>query len=112
MDLTRRNLLKGSAAVLMTGSVTSEALAAVDPLPSWNEGQALEYTKAGDGARLATILLHDDAVREYAYGPAHGLPNTRVGTFTQELYDEATSNGWIVISMKKDWKRIFAWREE
>ena len=40
---------------------------------------------------------------------AHGLPNTRVGTFTQELYDEATSNGWIVISMKKDWKRIFAW---
>ena len=53
MDLTRRNLLKGSAAVLMTGSVTSEALAAVDPLPSWNEGQALEYTKAGDGARLA-----------------------------------------------------------
>jgi hypothetical protein len=33
---------------------------------------------------------------------------TLVGTFTQTLYDEATKNGWTVISMKKDWKRIFA----
>jgi phosphoglycolate phosphatase-like HAD superfamily hydrolase len=79
---------------------------------SIGDRQMLEYTKAGDGARLATMLLHDDAVREYAYGPAQGLPNTRVGTFTQELYDEAMSNGWIVTSMKRDWKRIFAWREE
>jgi len=31
----------------------------------------------------------------------------RIGTFTQALYDEATSKGWNVISMKKDWKRIF-----
>jgi hypothetical protein len=30
-----------------------------------------------------------------------------VGTFTQDLYDEAKKDGWIVISMKKDWKRIF-----
>ena len=49
----------------------------------------LEYTQAGDGARLAMLLLHDDAKREYAYGPAQGLPNSRVGTFTQALYDEA-----------------------
>jgi hypothetical protein len=39
----------------------------------------LEYTKAGDGARLAMIVLHDDAKREYAYGPAQGLPETKVG---------------------------------
>ena len=37
-----------------------------------------------------------------------GLPDTKVGTFTQALYDEATKQGWIVISMKNDWKRIFA----
>ena len=37
----------------------------------------LEYTKAGDGARLALLVLHDDAKREYAYGPAQGLPDTR-----------------------------------
>ena len=54
------------------------------------------------------IVLHDDGAREYAYGPAHGLPDTKVGRFPQKLYDEATKDGWIVVSMKNDWKRIFA----
>ena len=45
--------------------------------------------------------------REYAYGPATGLPDTKVGTFSQALYDEAKKNGWTVISMKNDWKRLF-----
>ena len=40
--------------------------------------------------------------------PLKGLPETKVGTFTQALYDEAKKNGWTVISMKKDWKKIFA----
>jgi hypothetical protein len=39
------------------------------------------------------IVLHDDAKREYAYGPAEGLPDTRVGYFLQELYDEAKKAG-------------------
>ena len=73
--------------------------------------QMLEYTKAGDGARLAMLVLHDDAVREYAYGPAQGLPDTQVGTFPQTLYDQAKKNGWTVISMKNDWKRIFAFEQ-
>jgi len=68
----------------------------------------LEYTGAGDGRRLMMLVLHDDAQREYAYGPARGLPDTRVGTFTPELDAEAKKNGWTVISMKGDWKRIFA----
>jgi hypothetical protein len=75
---------------------------------STGDRQMLEYTKAGDGVRLAMLVLHDDATREYAYGPAQGLPATKVGTFTQALYDEAKKQGWIVISMKNDWKRIFA----
>jgi hypothetical protein len=75
---------------------------------STGDQQMLEYTKAGDGARLSMLVLHDDAQREYAYGPAKGLPATKVGAFTQALYDEATKQGWIVISMKDDWKRIFA----
>jgi phosphoglycolate phosphatase-like HAD superfamily hydrolase len=75
---------------------------------STGDRQMLEYTKAGDGARLAMIVLHDDAKREYAYGPALGLPDTKVGTFTQALYDEAMKQGWVVISMKNDWKRVFA----
>jgi hypothetical protein len=53
-------------------------------------------------------VLQDDAQREYEYGPARGLPDTKVGTFTQELYDEAVKDGWTVISMKNDWGRIFA----
>jgi hypothetical protein len=67
----------------------AQARAQTDPLPSM-------------------LVFHDDAKREYAYGPAQGLPDTRVGTFTQALYDEAKKDGWIVISMKDDWKRIFA----
>ena len=66
----------------------------------------LEYTGAGDGARLKMLVLHDDAEREYAYGPADGMPDTKVGTFTQDLFDEAKRDG-IVISIKKDWKTIF-----
>ena len=75
---------------------------------STGDRQMLEYTKAGDGARLSLILLHDDAKREYAYGPAQGLPDSRVGTFPQALYDEAKKQGWIVVSMKNDWKRVFS----
>jgi hypothetical protein len=54
------------------------------------------------------LVLHDDAEREYAYGPANGLPDTRVGAFSQELLDEAEQKGWVVISIKNDWKTIFA----
>jgi phosphoglycolate phosphatase-like HAD superfamily hydrolase len=69
--------------------------------------QMLEYTTAGDGARLGLLVLHDDKDREYAYGPADGLPDTKVGTFSQTLFDDAKSNHWNVISMRNDWKRIF-----
>jgi phosphoglycolate phosphatase-like HAD superfamily hydrolase len=78
---------------------------------STGDRQMLEYTNAGSGARLSMIVLHDDAEREYAYGPAQGLPDTKVGTFTQALYDEAQKQGWTVISMKNDWKRIFAFEQ-
>jgi hypothetical protein len=78
---------------------------------SMGDQQMLEYTKAGEGARLAMLVLHDDATREYAYGPAQGLPDTKEGTFTQALYDKARKDGWIVISMKNDWKRIFAFEQ-
>jgi phosphoglycolate phosphatase-like HAD superfamily hydrolase len=75
---------------------------------STGDRQMLEYTKAGDGARLSMIVLHDDAKREYAYGPAQGLPDCKIGTFPQSLYEEAKRDGWFVISMKDDWRRIFA----
>jgi phosphoglycolate phosphatase-like HAD superfamily hydrolase len=78
---------------------------------STGDREMLEWTGAGDGARLEMLLLHDDDVREYAYGPAQGLPDSKVGTFTQALYDEAKKDGWTVISMKGDWKRVFSFEQ-
>jgi arylsulfatase len=74
---------------------------------SGGDREMLEWTGAGDGARLMMLVLHDDAEREYAYGPANGLPDTKVGTFSQSLMDEAKRRGWVVMSMKNDWNRIF-----
>jgi phosphoglycolate phosphatase-like HAD superfamily hydrolase len=79
---------------------------------STGDRQMLEYTAAGDGARLGMLVLHDDSMREYAYGPAQGLPDTKIGTFTQALYDEAKAKGWTVISMKNDWNRVFPFDEK
>ena len=70
--------------------------------------QMLEYTHTDEGARLAVLILHDDPTREYAYGPAQGLPHTSFGAFTQPLYDQAQKEGWVVVSIKNDWKQIFA----
>jgi len=75
---------------------------------STGDREMLEWIGAGQGARLKMLVHHDDAQREYAYGPAGGLPDTHVGTFDQSLMDEAKAKGWVVISMKSDWKRVFA----
>ena len=69
--------------------------------------EMLEWTAAGQGARLKMLVLHDDSEREYAYGPAGGQPDTKVGRFSEELMAEAQSKGWVVISMKNDWKVVF-----
>jgi hypothetical protein len=73
--------------------------------------EMLEWTTAKN-AHLGLLVLHDDPRREYAYGPAESLPATTVGTFPQALFDEAQKQGWVIISMKQDWKKIFAWEEE
>ncbi|MSP76245.1 MAG: haloacid dehalogenase-like hydrolase [Rhodospirillaceae bacterium] len=70
--------------------------------------EMLEYTQGGGGARFMLLVLHDDAAREYAYGPALGLPDVKLGAFTQGLYEQAKKEGWTVVSMKDDWKQIFA----
>jgi phosphoglycolate phosphatase-like HAD superfamily hydrolase len=79
---------------------------------STGDREMLEWTGAGAGARLKMLVLHDDDKREYAYGPAQGLPDSKVGTFTPALYEEANKKGWTVISMKNDWKRIFPFESE
>ena len=75
---------------------------------SSGDREMLEWTQAGSGQRLEMLVMHDDVAREYAYGPAQGLPDTKVGTFPASLYDEAQRNRWTVVSMKNDWNRIFS----
>ena len=49
---------------------------------SRGDKEMLEYTQGGNGARFELLVLHDDAAREYAYGPAKGLPDVKLGAFT------------------------------
>ena len=49
------------------------------------------------------LVHHDDARREWAYGP-----ESKIGTFSDALMAEANQQGWTVVSMKDDWKKIFA----
>ena len=64
--------------------------------------QMLEWTAAGSGARFALIVHHDDAEREWAYDR-----KSDVGKLDKAL-DEANAKGWTIVSMKDDWKRVFA----
>jgi hypothetical protein len=75
---------------------------------STGDQQMLEYTQGGSGARFMLLVLHDDAAREYAYGPALGLPTPVLGAFPEALYEQANKAGWAVVSMKNDWKTVFA----
>jgi hypothetical protein len=74
---------------------------------SVGDQQMLEYTQSGSGARFELLVLHDDAKREFAYGPARGLPDVKYGFFTPALEDHAKKDGWTVVSMKNDWKTVF-----
>ena len=74
---------------------------------STGDQQMLEYAQSGGGNRLMALVLHDDAAREYDYGPGSPHADTKFGAFTQALADTAKAKGWVVASMKNDWNRIF-----
>lgn len=70
---------------------------------STGDQQMLEWTQSNNTKTLNMLVNHDDPVREYAYGP-----NSKIGTFSVDLMNEAHKQGWHIISMKNDWKEIFA----
>jgi phosphoglycolate phosphatase-like HAD superfamily hydrolase len=74
---------------------------------SVGDQQMLEYTQGGSGTRFELLVMHDDARREFIYGPARGLPDVKYGSFTPALEDHAKKNGWTIASMKDDWNTIF-----
>jgi phosphoserine phosphatase len=63
--------------------------------------QMLEWTTAGDGARLGVLIHHTDADREWAYDR-----DSHVGRLARGL-DEAADRGWVVVDMREDWKVVF-----
>jgi hypothetical protein len=67
--------------------------------------QMLQYTGAGKGPRFCLYVHHDDGAREYAYDRADHLAKLDQGL------DEAAAKGWTIVSMKNDWKQIFAFEK-
>jgi len=63
--------------------------------------EMLQWTTAGRGARLALLVHHTDAEREWVYDR-----QSSIGRLDKAL-DAAQARGWTVVSMKDDWKRIF-----
>lgn len=63
--------------------------------------EMLEWTTAGDGARLGLIVHHTDNKREWAYDR-----ESSEGRLDRGL-DEAGQRGWILVDMAKDWNKIF-----
>jgi hypothetical protein len=63
--------------------------------------QMLEWTVSGGGARLALLIHHDDAQREWAYDR-----KSMIGKL-DKAWDEAKAKGWTIVSMKDDWARVF-----
>ncbi len=66
------------------------------------DAEMLEYTSTGGGPRLAILVNHDDADREYAY-------ESEAGSFVaaERVTGSADRLGWTQISMRDDWNRIF-----
>jgi hypothetical protein len=51
------------------------------------------------------LVHHDDAEREFAYDR-----QSHVGKL-DKAWDEAKAGNWIVVSMKSDWKKVFAFQK-
>lgn len=65
--------------------------------------QMLEWSQSSKGKSFQLLVHHDDPVREYKYDTS-----SKVGTFSQALMEEAKKNGWVIVSMKNDWKVVFS----
>lgn len=63
--------------------------------------EMLEWTTAGAGPKLAMLVHHDDATREWAYDR-----DSHIGRLVRGL-DEGSQRGWLIVSMKDDWNRIY-----
>jgi len=63
--------------------------------------EMLEWTTSSPGPRFGMLVHHDDAVREWAYDR-----ESHIGRLKRGL-DEGPQRGWVIASMKNDWRRVF-----
>jgi phosphoglycolate phosphatase-like HAD superfamily hydrolase len=63
--------------------------------------EMLQYTTTGGGARFGIIVHHTDSVREWAYDRKSPIGNLEKGL------DDAPKYGWVLVDMKRDWKKIY-----
>jgi phosphoserine phosphatase len=63
--------------------------------------EMLEWTIAGSGPRLAALLHHTDAKREWAYDR-----HSTVGRLDKAL-DLADAHDWTIVDMATDWNTVF-----
>lgn len=112
----RYEVRDGVPTLLKTGAIEFVDDGAGKPVGIWNaigrrpiaafgnsdgDFEMLEWTTAGPGRRLALLVHHDDGEREYAYDR-----DSHVGKLARGL-DEAAARGWLVVSMREDWERVF-----
>ncbi len=70
---------------------------------SAGDREMLEYAHTGEHPSLCLVVDHDDEEREYAYtGASVTDPDA------EPIVDTAGRLGWTVVSMRRDWSRVFA----
>jgi hypothetical protein len=67
--------------------------------------EMLRWVTAAKGPGFAMIVHHTDADREVAYDR-----KSAIGKLDKAL-DEAERRNWLVVDMKTDWKKIFAFEQ-
>ena len=67
--------------------------------------QMLEWTTIGRRSSIGLIIHHTDAEREWAYDR-----DSKIGHLDKAL-DDAARQGWVVVDMKKDWKRVYRFQD-
>ncbi|TXI11960.1 MAG: haloacid dehalogenase-like hydrolase [Rhizobium sp.] len=67
--------------------------------------EMMRWVTAAKGPGFAMLIHHTDADREYAYDRQSAF-----GKLDKAL-DEAQRRNWLVVDMKNDWKKIFAFEQ-
>jgi hypothetical protein len=66
----------------------------------------MQYVLAGNGSRMALLLHHDDAEREFKYDRDYRLSPLK------EALEVASEWGIRVVSVKEDWNRVFEFNKQ